>query len=91
MPDGGTLTLIGRADGGSVCLDVIDTGCGMTPDVLANLFQPFHTTKKTGTGLGLPTARKVVVAHGGSLDVQSEPGRGTKFTVRLPAASDPPG
>jgi signal transduction histidine kinase len=87
MPDGGTLTLIGRADGAWVCLDVIDTGCGMTPDVLANLFQPFHTTKKHGTGLGLPTARKVVVAHGGSLDVPSEAGRGTKFTVRLPAST----
>jgi two-component system sensor histidine kinase HydH len=87
MPDGGTLTLIGRSDGVWVDLDVIDTGCGMTPDVLANLFQPFHTTKKTGTGLGLPTARKVIVAHGGSLDVQSEPGRGTKFTIRLPASA----
>jgi two-component system, NtrC family, sensor histidine kinase HydH len=91
MPDGGTLTLIGRADEGCVCLDVIDTGCGMTPDVLANLFQPFHTTKKTGTGLGLPTARKVIVAHGGSLDVQSAPGRGTKFTIRLPASTSAAG
>jgi signal transduction histidine kinase len=71
----------------TVCLDVIDTGCGMTPDVLANLFQPFHTTKKNGTGLGLPTARKVILAHGGMIDVQSEPGRGTKFTLRLPAAT----
>ncbi|HEX4607662.1 MAG TPA: ATP-binding protein, partial [Urbifossiella sp.] len=53
MPDGGTITLIGRAEEGWVGLDVIDTGCGMTADVLANLFQPFHTTKKTGTGLGL--------------------------------------
>src|SRR5436305_6718619 len=86
MPDGGTLTLIGRCEGGAVCLDVIDTGHGMTPDVQANLFRPFHTTKQTGHGLGLPTARKVVVAHGGSIDVQSEPNRGTKFTIRLPAA-----
>jgi len=93
MPDGGTLTLIGRADGDEVCLDIIDTGCGMDAEVLADLFRPFHTTKKTGTGLGLPTARQVVVAHGGTLDVQSEPGRGTKFTIRLPAADisvDPP-
>jgi len=84
MPDGGTLTLIGRCDGDRVCLDVIDTGHGMTPDVLAKLFRPFHTTKQTGNGLGLPTARKIVVAHGGTIDVQSEPGRGTKFTIRLP-------
>ncbi|MDB5313156.1 MAG: zraS 2 [Gemmataceae bacterium] len=104
MPDGGTLTLIGRlAEGGSedrggqgrsstltprwVCLDVIDTGCGMTPDVLAKVFRPFHTTKKNGNGLGLPTARKVVVAHGGTIGVQSEPGRGTKFTIQLPASA----
>ena len=91
MPDGGTLTLIGRADGDGVCLDVIDTGHGMTPDVLAKLFRPFHTTKQNGHGLGLPTARKVVLAHGGTVDVQSEPGRGTKFTIRLPAANGTPG
>lgn len=93
MPEGGTLTLIGRweecdGDDGArwVCLDVIDTGCGMPPEVLAKLFKPFHTTKKDGNGLGLPTARKVVLAHGGTIYVQSEPGRGTKFTIRLPAA-----
>ncbi len=118
MPDGGTLTLIGRVEGSesasasanevtatrgaevpphtsthtaTVCLDVIDTGCGMTADVLENLFLPFRTTKKTGTGLGLPTARRVIDAHGGSIDVQSEPGRGTKFTIRLPAAACPAG
>jgi two-component system sensor histidine kinase HydH len=85
MPDGGTLTLIGRADGEFVCLDVIDTGHGMPPDVLAKLFRPFHTTKANGNGLGLPTVRKIVAAHGGTIDVQSEPGRGTKFTIRLPA------
>jgi signal transduction histidine kinase len=86
MPDGGTLTLIGRAEGDRVCLDVIDTGHGMPADVLAKLFRPFHTTKQNGNGLGLPTARKIVLAHGGTIDVQSEPGRGSKFTIRLPAA-----
>lgn len=86
MPDGGTLTLVGRRDGDAVCLDVIDTGCGMPAEALAKAFKPFHTTKKDGHGLGLATARKVVRAHGGTIDVQSEPGRGTKFTLRLPAA-----
>ncbi|MBX9580861.1 MAG: two-component sensor histidine kinase [Gemmataceae bacterium] len=87
MPDGGTLTLVGRADAdGWVSLDVIDTGDGMGPEVLAKAFRPFHTTKKGGHGLGLATARRVVEAHGGSIDCQSEPGRGTKFTIRLPAA-----
>ncbi len=86
MPDGGTLTLMGRTDGDAVCLDVIDTGCGMSEESLSKVFRPFHTTKKDGNGLGLATARKVIVAHGGSIDVQSEQGRGTKFTIRLPRA-----
>ena len=87
MPDGGTLTLIGRADGASVLLDVIDTGVGIEPGAMAKLFRPFHTTKPDGTGLGLATTRKIVLAHGGTIDVQSEPGRGTKFTITLPVAS----
>jgi signal transduction histidine kinase len=88
MPDGGTLTLIGRAEGGRVFLDVIDTGAGIAPEAMAKLFRPFHTTKPDGSGLGLATARKIVVAHGGTIDVQSEPGRGTKFTITLPAARE---
>ena len=94
MPDGGTLTLIGRAEGEAgdrfVCLDVIDTGCGMPADVLGKAFTPFHTTKKDGHGFGLATTRKVVVAHGGTIGVQSEPGRGTKFTIRLPVSAASP-
>lgn len=96
MPEGGTLTLIGRVEDAEsplgtpwICLDVIDTGCGMSPEVMENLFRPFHTTKTNGSGLGLPTARKIIVSHGGTIDVQSEPGRGTKFTIRLPAHLSP--
>lgn len=85
MPDGGTLTLIGNREGKAVCVDVIDTGCGIPPEQLPRLFRPFHTTKTNGNGLGLATTRKIIIAHGGSIDVQSEPGRGTKFTIRLPA------
>ncbi len=106
MPDGGTLTLVGRCEAGStpladsdrepepktsparwLCLDVIDTGHGIPADQLPKLFRAFHTTKATGNGLGLATTRKIIAAHGGGIDVQSEPGRGTKFTIRLPAAS----
>lgn len=86
MPDGGTLTLVGRCGGGTVYLEVIDTGAGIAPEAMAKLFRPFHTTKPDGSGLGLATARKIVLAHGGTIEAQSEPGRGTKFTIALPAA-----
>jgi two-component system sensor histidine kinase HydH len=91
MPCGGELTLQSRPDGAWVALDVIDTGCGIPPELLPKLFKPFLTTKDGGNGLGLATAKKVVTAHGGLIEVQSEPGRGTKFTIKLPAAGDPPG
>jgi signal transduction histidine kinase len=84
MPEGGQVVLQTRADGEWVYLDVIDTGTGIEPAALPKLFRPFHTTKPGGTGLGLPTTKKIVRAHGGDIDVQSEPGRGTKFTIRLP-------
>jgi len=84
MPEGGDLILQTRADANAAYLDVIDTGRGIEPDELCKLFRPFHTTKPGGTGLGLPTTRKIVRAHGGDIEVQSEPGRGTKFTIRLP-------
>ncbi len=86
MPDGGTLTLIGRSEGATVFLEVIDTGVGIEPEAMAKLFRPFHTTKPDGSGLGLATTRKIVVAHGGTIEVQSTPGRGTKFTIALPPA-----
>jgi len=86
MPDGGTLTLMASREGEFVCLDVIDTGCGIPPEQISKLFRPFHTTKANGHGLGLATTRKIVLAHRGTIDVQSEPGRGTKFTIRLPGA-----
>lgn len=84
MPDGGTLTLQARAEPGAVAFDVIDTGVGMDAELAEKIFDPFLTTKSHGHGLGLATARKIVRAHGGTITVQSEPGRGTKFTVRIP-------
>lgn len=87
MPEGGTLTLIGRLDGDAVYLDVIDSGHGIAPEQLPKMFHPFHTTKSNGNGLGLATTRKIIAAHGGTIGVQSELGRGTKFTIRLPAAT----
>ncbi|MCC6214759.1 MAG: PAS domain S-box protein [Polyangiaceae bacterium] len=75
------------ADGGAV-VSIRDTGCGMSPEVLANVFEPFFTTKPAGvgTGLGLPIVARIVGGFGGRVDVESELGRGSTFTVRLPAA-----
>ncbi|MGH7226292.1 MAG: sensor histidine kinase, partial [Gemmataceae bacterium] len=84
MPSGGEITLLARTEPESVIFELIDTGCGMSPEVLAKAFRPFYSTRSGGTGLGLPTTRKIIEAHGGSLDVQSEVGHGTKFTIRLP-------
>ncbi|MGQ0626917.1 MAG: two-component system sensor histidine kinase NtrB [Phycisphaerales bacterium] len=75
----------GRA-GAGVCVSVIDTGPGMTPEVMGRVFSPYFTTKAGGSGLGLPTARRLVEEHGGRLDVHSEVGKGTVFTVVLPLA-----
>ncbi len=84
MPGGGEITLLARAEAEAVVFELIDTGCGMSPEVLAKAFRPFYSTHSGGNGLGLPTTRKIIQSHGGTIDVQSEVGRGTKFTIRLP-------
>jgi len=68
----------------TICLSFIDTGKGMSPEVAARAFKPFYSTKTGGSGLGLPTTRRIIEAHGGTIELQSEPGRGSKFTIRLP-------
>ncbi|MCC5829771.1 MAG: hypothetical protein JJU36_10035 [Phycisphaeraceae bacterium] len=68
-------------------IHVIDTGPGIAPDVLGSIFQPYYSTLKGGTGLGLPIARRIVEEHGGRLEVFSELGRGSDFTIVLPAIS----
>ncbi len=86
MPDGGELMLKTRREGAWNVLDVIDTGQGMSEEVRARIFDAFYSTRAGGSGLGLPTTRKIVEAHGGSIHVQSVPGKGSQFTVRLPSA-----
>lgn len=81
---GGRVTLAAVRGGDRMNLIVRDNGRGMSPDVVARLFEPFFTTRSEGTGLGLAIARGVARAHGGGIDVRSEPGAGTEFIVTLP-------
>jgi two-component system nitrogen regulation sensor histidine kinase NtrY len=87
MPEGGTL-LLASAPGepGEVVLSVEDTGSGLTQDARARLFEPYFSTKSSGTGLGLAIVRRVVLGHGGTIEVASAPGRGTTFRIRLKEA-----
>ncbi len=84
MAEGGELIMTSRREGRWVVLDVIDTGSGMSEDVRAHIFDPFYSTRPSGSGLGLPTTRKIIEAHGGTIDVQSLPGKGSQFSLRLP-------
>jgi two-component system sensor histidine kinase PilS (NtrC family) len=75
-----------REEGAAVEIVVADTGRGIPLDDLERIFDPFFTTKPDGTGLGLPTVHRIVESHGGAIQVESQPGVGTRFRVRLPAA-----
>lgn len=86
MPDGGLLELQTYRHGESVCLDVIDNGRGMDERTRSRMFQAFFSTRTAGSGLGLPTVKKIIEAHGGTIDCESEPGQGTRFHIRLPQA-----
>jgi two-component system sensor histidine kinase HydH len=89
MPEGGELILTTRCEPDAAVLEVVDTGCGIPEDIQPKVFEAFFTTRPGGSGLGLPTTRKIVVAHGGDLGLESEPGKGSKFTVRLPLGPQP--
>lgn len=103
MPEGGTLTIRMRQMSGgqapthqadrpdSYAVDIVDTGQGIPRDMMDQIFQPFFTTKKAGrgTGLGLAIAAETIRAHGGTMAVESEPGKGSHFTVTFPTAARP--
>jgi signal transduction histidine kinase len=76
--------MLGQADENTVSVSINDTGLGIAPENLTNIFRPFFTTKGHGTGLGLPLARRIVEDHGGKLEVTSDLGHGSTFTLVLP-------
>jgi signal transduction histidine kinase len=91
LPDGGTVTVEIRKDGSDVLIAFTDTGTGIPDDILDKLFQPFVTTKgplgggeMAGSGLGLSVSYGIVKNHGGTIEVETELGKGSTFTVRLP-------
>jgi two-component system nitrogen regulation sensor histidine kinase NtrY len=87
MPGRGTLTLSAEAQGQLVVVRVSDTGAGMDAEAIARAFEPYFSTKATGTGLGLTIAKRNVELNGGTIAVSSEKGRGTTVELRLPAAT----
>ncbi|HUX02435.1 MAG: ATP-binding protein [Phycisphaerae bacterium] len=86
MPRGGELMISTERAKGGVRIHVTDTGVGIRPEDLDKIGRPYYSTRQGGTGLGLPTVHRIVREHEGRLEIQSEPGRGTRFTIWLPAA-----
>jgi PAS domain S-box-containing protein len=90
MPHGGELTLSTRVNGPNLEVSITDTGQGMTPEVQANIFQPYFTTKEKGTGLGLAICQNILEEHGGCILADSTPGQGSTFTIKIPLEEAPP-
>jgi signal transduction histidine kinase len=84
MPQGGTVTLRGRRTASHSVVEIRDTGSAISDEQLDHLFEPLYSTDSEWTSLGLYTVREIVLAHQGTIDVQSVPGQGTTFTVTLP-------
>ncbi len=89
MEEGGDLTIAGRVENGGVALTVSDTGSGISPENMEKIFEPLFTTKRRGIGLGLAICRSLVLANGGTLEVESTQGEGSAFTITLPSEHEP--
>ncbi|MBE0616440.1 MAG: HAMP domain-containing histidine kinase [Proteobacteria bacterium] len=85
-PEGATVTVCTAQKGSTVLIEVVDSGPGIPPEKMEDLFRPFVTTKRTGTGLGLPIALKIVEAHGGRLDLLNNPEQGLRARIALPVS-----
>jgi signal transduction histidine kinase len=84
MPGGGELILSASSNNGQVRIDVIDTGGGVPPEAVANIFQAYYSTKSGGNGLGLAISQRIAKEHGGSLEVETEQGKGSDFSLTIP-------
>ena len=84
MPNGGELLIRTLCENNVTILYVSDTGVGIPPENLPHIFDAYFTTKRGGTGLGLPTTRRIIEEHNGHIAVESEPGKGTSFRIDLP-------
>jgi signal transduction histidine kinase len=84
MPGAGSIRITSAVADGWVSIRVEDSGVGMDPDALARVFEPYFSTKTTGTGLGLPIALRNIELSSGQIQVESERGRGTAVTIKLP-------
>jgi signal transduction histidine kinase len=92
MPGGGSVRIATRIPepGDMACVEITDTGVGIAPDILSHIFDAFFTTKPEGegTGLGLSVSKEIVTQYGGHIEVESQPGQGTTFSVWLPTRGD---
>lgn len=85
MPDGGELIIRTKMSDKNANIEISDTGTGIEPDKIDKIFQAYYTSRSAGTGLGLPIAKKIIDAHNGQIAVNSQPGKGTSFTITIPA------
>jgi signal transduction histidine kinase len=84
MPGGGELQFKSNVQGDEAEISIVDTGCGIPPELREKIFRLYFTTKKEGSGIGLAMTFRIVQLHDGTIDFTSEPGKGTTFVLRFP-------